>query len=266
LPTVGAGVSNEAAPRRYREAAQHERGFSVSEKNSPLDIAVHRIAADIAPTSDNPRVQVAAEMHNAATNAENAAAAMAARPGTPRAAQFILCQECGETREQGRMACGALIPICVVCKAEADDAEANRMSILAKAMDRVFAPFSSADARIAAEIAQQKRTEAADANRYGFGKRPGSPVFRGSQACLAPVERAQAWARTEYCELDIDSPNAEALGAHIEAIGAAMRTGVLPDWVELSSRRSSCCGATFRMERDDAGTTYVCPLCGEVGQ
>ena len=47
----------------------------MSEKNSPLDIAVHRIVAEIAPKSDNPRVQVAAEMHNAATSADEVAAA-----------------------------------------------------------------------------------------------------------------------------------------------------------------------------------------------
>jgi hypothetical protein len=83
---------------------------SQSPTDAAIDGAVNRIFGELAPTSDSPRVQAAAEMKLAASTAAEIVA------------ESILCRECGKVGPQGRMSSGALIPICAACKADADGA------------------------------------------------------------------------------------------------------------------------------------------------
>lgn len=63
----------------------------------------------------------------------------------------ILCRECGKVGPQGRMASGALIPICAACKRAADAAEEAKIGVLRTAIDTAFAPVVDA--------AQQRKAE-----------------------------------------------------------------------------------------------------------
>lgn len=111
-------------------------------------------------------------------------------------------------------------------------------------------------------LADRRATVRADADRYMLTDRPGVPVFDGVLNRMMPSSRAKVWAREELMGSDYDGVHDDVVAEHLKAIANTLETGDLPDWVESDSRRG-CCGATFRTECDDEGTTYFCRLCGK---
>lgn len=119
----------------------------------PIDVAASRLVSALARTSDSPRVQVAAENHNAAANAAEIVA------------DSILCRECGKVGPQGRMSNGYPIPICRACKAAADAAEVAKVGVLRTAIDAAFAPVVAAAEGSNGYAARAKRIDATQTAR-----------------------------------------------------------------------------------------------------
>lgn len=123
-------------------------------QDAAIDGAITRILGEIGTANASPRVQVAAENHNAAASAAEIVA------------ESILCRECGKVGPQGRMSSGALIPICRACKAAADAAEVAKVSHLSNALKVAFAPVvDAAEQRKSEHAAWVKRIDETQAAR-----------------------------------------------------------------------------------------------------
>ncbi len=198
---------------------------------NPIDVATARIVRELAPTSDSPRVQAAAEMKLAASTAGEIVA------------ESIVCRECGKVGPQGRMASGALIPICAACKRAADAAEEAKIGVLRTAIDTAFAPV----------VALAKKTTETREQKARSWARTELLMFIGSEtACNVPSELWTPW---------------------FEEILDAYLRGVKPDWAIGAEDVCERCG-DIDMEReecelsrdpDDTGVGYrsVCRACGE---
>lgn len=86
---------------------------------SAVEVAMDRMFAsdlsDVSPAA----IAVALEMKSAAN------------------APLITCKECGHLAEQGRMHSGHLIPICVACKAKADNSVEAACARIKEAFDKL---------------------------------------------------------------------------------------------------------------------------------
>jgi hypothetical protein len=108
----------------------------------------------IAATAAQARELVEIENREAAANAAEIVA------------DSILCRECNKVGPQGRMASGALIPICRACKAAADAAEVAKVSHLSNALKVAFAPVvDAAEQRKSEHAAWVKRIDETQAAR-----------------------------------------------------------------------------------------------------
>ena len=114
-------------------------------------------------------------------------------------------------------------------------------------------------------MADRRATVRADSDRYMLTGLPGRPVFDGVTRGMTSEARAKIWAREEFDSILSTDAGDDEFGELLLAIGKALTTGELPDYVDDDSRRGSCCGVTFKTETDDEGTTYICPLCGKDG-